>query len=232
MTKFVYTGQDNLEVMKMAHNYNSFLLSLAKKYIPSKDSICIDFGAGTGTFADLLKDNGYTNINCLEPDKEMEGILVSKGYKVYSDLENIKDGTLDVAYLFNVLEHIEKDKEVMQAVSKKLAPGGRLIIYVPAFNHLFTSMDRKVEHHRRYTKNMLEDIISSCKLKTLSNRYYDPSGYFVTLIYKFIGNKNGDLDTKKVVFFDKYIFPFNKLLEPLTNRFFGKNVMIVAEREN
>lgn len=139
------------------------------------------------------------------------------------------DKSVDIVYLFNVLEHIKHDGDVVKAIAKKLKKGGKLLIYVPAFNHLFSSMDKKVGHFRRYTRQMLGDAIKNADLKVVTNRYHDPLGYFAALAYKAVGNDRGDLDPKKIVFFDKFIFPLNKYLEPLTRYWFGKNVFVVAE---
>jgi SAM-dependent methyltransferase len=229
MGEFVYTGQDNLEAMAAAANYNAFLQKLAQDHIPSKHALCLDFGAGTGTFAELLRKAGYKSIECVEPDESQTKILNDKGFTVHQSLDNVADASIDVVYLFNVLEHIESDLDMVQQIARKLNKNGRLLIYVPAFNHLFSSMDKKVGHYRRYTRRMLNGIVKKSGLNVVKNTYHDPLGYFATLAYKYAGNKQGDLDPKKLSFYDKFIFPLNKVIEPLTGRLFGKNVFIVAE---
>jgi SAM-dependent methyltransferase len=227
--EFVYTGPDNLEIMQEAANYNAFLQNLAQQHIPSKKALCLDFGAGSGTFAELLRDAGYKSIVCVELDKALAKTLKKKGFTVYSSLDDVADRSVDVIYLFNVLEHIESDHDMVKQMAQKLTKNGRVLIYVPAFQHLFSSMDKKVGHYRRYTRKMLADIIRGSGLTIKSNRYYDPMGYFATLAYKVVGNNRGDLDPKKISFFDKRLFPLNKFMEPLTGKLFGKNVFIVGE---
>ena len=64
---FVYTGQDNLEAMKKAKNYNRYLANLASSRVAGKKKArIIDFGAGIGTYASLLRDKGYENLDCLK----------------------------------------------------------------------------------------------------------------------------------------------------------------------
>jgi hypothetical protein len=46
-----YNGTENLEWMKLAKNYNTFLVELIEKDIDSCKKN-LDFGAGTGTFCD------------------------------------------------------------------------------------------------------------------------------------------------------------------------------------
>jgi SAM-dependent methyltransferase len=89
LDKFVYTGKDNLEAMREAKNYNNYLISNIIKFLPSKNKNILDFGAGSGTYAEMLKDLGY-RVDCLEPDMELAKELRSKGFKVFQELEQIK----------------------------------------------------------------------------------------------------------------------------------------------
>ena len=53
-----YSGEDNLQTMKLAKNYNRFLLNLALKEIrKNKAEKIMDFGAGTGLFAAEIAEN-------------------------------------------------------------------------------------------------------------------------------------------------------------------------------
>jgi SAM-dependent methyltransferase len=79
---------------------------------------------------------------------------IIKGFEVYTSLDEIPDETFDWVYAFNVLEHINDDGQALAEWSTKLktAVESRLLIYVPAFEILFSSMDRQVGHFRRYRK--------------------------------------------------------------------------------
>ena len=68
-----YTGLSNLEVMEEAVRYNQFLLDLI---LPSEIERrrVLDFGAGTGTFAQKLLAKG-ADIACVEPDPQLRAAL-------------------------------------------------------------------------------------------------------------------------------------------------------------
>ena len=51
---FTYSGQDNLEAMRAAVRYNAFLADLIARHARPGERL-LDFGAGLGTFADLLR---------------------------------------------------------------------------------------------------------------------------------------------------------------------------------
>ena len=137
-----YSGTDNLELMAEAINYNRFLVDLISDQVSAGINI-VDFGAGLGTFAAALKDRGL-RVRCVEPDRKQAESIAELGYEVYYSLAELKDGSVDVVYSLNVLEHIEDDTGALGTLAKKLRPGGRLLLYVPAFQILFSSMDRKV----------------------------------------------------------------------------------------
>jgi glycosyltransferase involved in cell wall biosynthesis len=57
---------------------------------------------------------------------------------------------LDTIVCLNVLEHVEDDRGALRRLHASLAPGGRLLLLVPAHERLFGAIDRAIGHHRRY----------------------------------------------------------------------------------
>jgi 2-polyprenyl-3-methyl-5-hydroxy-6-metoxy-1,4-benzoquinol methylase len=53
MSNYHYTGNDTLEILDEAQNYNAFLEKLVLKYISQK-GLVLDIGAGIGMFAKKL----------------------------------------------------------------------------------------------------------------------------------------------------------------------------------
>jgi 2-polyprenyl-3-methyl-5-hydroxy-6-metoxy-1,4-benzoquinol methylase len=96
-----YSGTDNLEVMAEAVNYNKFLLTLIFSYAKRGDRI-VDFGAGIGTFARELAQNGY-RVHCIEPDTRQAQVITAAGLSVSASLEEVEDESVDYLYSLNVL---------------------------------------------------------------------------------------------------------------------------------
>ncbi|MDP3618952.1 MAG: class I SAM-dependent methyltransferase [Ramlibacter sp.] len=65
------------------------------------------------------------------------------------------EGTFDLICLFDVLEHIAADSEVLRELSKLLAPGGRIMVTVPAYEWLWSEHDVDLHHFRRYNRGSL-----------------------------------------------------------------------------
>ncbi len=218
--------------MKEAVKYNNYLVSLVRRQIiaaNSKKSLRIlDFGAGIGTYADMLSAEGH-KVDCLEIDRGQIKHLKDKGYSVYDSLDAISQ-KYDLIYAFNVFEHIENDIQVFDSLAKKLKANGVIIIYVPAFPLLFSSMDKLVGHYRRYKLARLKGMAKTAGLNTLQLGYGEPIGFFAALAYKVFGNKDGIITSRSVSLYDKIAFPVSRLISPLFKYILGKNALLIAQK--
>lgn len=223
-----YTGTDNLEVMADAINYNNYLSSLVLSHARKNEAI-VDFGSGIGTFARGLASQGY-RVHCIEPDAKQAAMIAAAGLPVSTSVDELADGSVDYLYTLNVLEHIEDDTAALRQLHKKLKPGGKMLIYVPAFQVLFSSMDRKVGHFRRYTKRDLTDKLRAANFDVLSARYVDSIGFFASLYFRFAGNDSGTLNHKALIFYDRIVFPISRMCDAVLSPLFGKNVVVTAKK--
>jgi SAM-dependent methyltransferase len=221
-----YTGIDNLEVMREAENYNRFLVDLVLSQAQPGDRI-VDFGAGAGTFAAPVMAAGR-DVVCVESDSTLGAHLSSKGLAVLGDLDQVSDASIDYLYSLNVLEHIADDAAMAARWWRALRPGGRLLVYVPAFEMLFSSMDRKVGHHRRYRLGGLRQILAAAGFRVVQGRYADSLGFVATMLFKLIDSGSGDVNRRMLRLYDRAAFPASRALDRVVGRFIGKNVYVVA----
>jgi SAM-dependent methyltransferase len=223
-----YSGTDNLEVMAEAKNYNAFLLDLILQPIKPAD-LLLDFGAGIGTFAILLKGLGY-QVVCVESDSAQANAIAQQQIQAVTSMQMLSNESIDYVYTLNVLEHIENDVVALQEIYTKIKPGGRLLIYVPAFQCLYSSMDRKVGHWRRYTKRTLAPLVKTAGFEVEHASYVDSLGFFASYLYKYIGDSSGSLNRKSIYIYDRYLFPLSRLLDRLVGHWFGKNLVLLAHK--
>ena len=113
MSYFKYTGEDNLESMEFAANYNGMLIDLLRKNLHPK-ATTLDFGCGTGFYAELLAKHDFEVIG-LEPDEQLAKRVGERGIDCYNNLESIHVPVHQI-YSLNVLENIEDDAEVLKAL--------------------------------------------------------------------------------------------------------------------
>lgn len=228
MQSFDYTGKDNLDIMSFAVNYNEFLTSLIEKNAPETGCL-MDFGAGTGFFAQRISREGR-NILCVEPDRQQAAEIGTKGFNAFSSSSELNDQVIDFAYSLNVLEHIEDDAGAIREIYRVLKPGSSCFIYVPAMPILYSAMDEKVKHFRRYTQRELRNKLSNAGFHVLACEYADFLGVLATLVYKLVGSKTGDVSQSGLIAYDRFAFPISKAIDTFTHRVAGKNVLAVARK--
>lgn len=222
-----YSGIDNLEALRAAKNYNGFLLKVLRENIPR--GVVLDFGAGMGDFATEMKKAGY-HVLCVEPDESLFRGLEKRGFETYKSLEEVPvlSGSL---YSLNVLEHIGDDRAALEEISSKLKENGLLVLYVPAFQLLYSSMDRKVGHLRRYKKSTLKELVGVAGFGMEKMEYVDSLGFLITLLYKAVGSREGSLSPSAVKFYDRFLFPLSRAMDRLFHRAFGKNLLLIARKK-
>ena len=114
----------------------------------------LNIGCGTGGTVDTLQKFG--EVHNVDVSDEALGFMKRKGYKNLYKVSGIKlpfpDNTFDAVGAFDVLEHIELDKEALREWRRVLKPGGKLLITVPAYQWLWSQHDTSLHHFRRYTK--------------------------------------------------------------------------------
>jgi 2-polyprenyl-3-methyl-5-hydroxy-6-metoxy-1,4-benzoquinol methylase len=223
-----YSGTDNLEVMAEAINYNDFLLNLIKHQVNPGKRV-LDIGAGIGTFAQALVREAY-DVTCFEPDEQQAAGIRRNGIEVTESLHSLKDRSFDFIYSLNVLEHIEDDHQAIRDWYRLLNCGGTMLIYVPAFSVLYSTMDKKVGHYRRYSKSVLCAMAAAMGGHVLTSRYVDSLGFLASLLYRFANDGTGDLNVATLKVYDRFVFPVSRVLDVVLAGVVGKNLYIVVRK--
>jgi len=142
---------------------NKAISSAIEKFPPIENSI-YDIGGGNGHVSLFLMNRGY-EIVLVEPS--LIGVKNAKknGVKniICATIEdiNFQKNSLPACGLFDVLEHIEMDKEILKKLYNIIKKGGKLYITVPAYNSLYSQSDKFAGHFRRYSSNCLQKKLIS-----------------------------------------------------------------------
>ena len=174
--------------------------------MPAGAKRVIDFGAGSGTFAVPCAAAGF-DVTAVEPDERLRALLGRGRIRAVAAVEALPDEAFEYAYTLNVLEHIADDVAALRALRDKLVAGGRLFVYVPAFPVLFTSMDAKVRHVRRYTRATMQAALEAAGFTIEKIGYVDSLGFAATLVFKAIDNGRGDINRRMLRLYDRVVFP-------------------------
>jgi SAM-dependent methyltransferase len=170
---------DTLLRMAAARNYNAWLLDRARPYIGRR---VLDVGAGIGTFTEQLAPL-CDLVVAVEADLEFAGILEHR----FADHANVRvvraeaetslpDGPFDSIVCFNVLEHIAADDEALTSFRSRLAPGGALLLLVPAHPSLYGATDCMLGHERRYRRDELRGKLERAGFSVGVLRHVNPIG--------------------------------------------------------
>ena len=192
---FQFTGNEELEQVRLMRRYNRHIAGLFLEAI-GPDQALLEFGAGTGTMSTLVCERARAaKMLCIEIDRTNIAALKSQGFDVITEATQARPESVDVIFSSNVLEHIEDDVGMLKKLYVCLKPGGRAVFWVPAFECLWTAMDDRVAHCRRYTRATLEAAFRNAGFHIERSFYQDSLGFFITLLFKAIGSREGKLNS-------------------------------------
>lgn len=221
--------------MEKAIRYNAFLRKLIEEQIEplttgGRRPLVVDFGAGHGQFAvPIQKMMGWRGqVVAVEKDKALRQALAAQNLVAYPSIEDLSDGSVSLVYSLNVLEHIEDDIALLRQIAQKVRPGGRLLIYVPAFPCLYSDMDKLVGHYRRYRREDLVGKVIGAGFQVHDARYIDSLGFPAALVYRMFSRSQGEITTGSVSAYDRFIFPLSLVLDKMLLHSVGKNLLVVA----
>jgi SAM-dependent methyltransferase len=75
------------------------------------------------------------------------------------------EGSVRAVVMLDVLEHTAEPVEVLRHAREALAPGGGILITVPAYPWLYSNWDKRLGHYRRYTRRELIRQAEAASLK-------------------------------------------------------------------
>lgn len=228
-----YSGlQQLLDTEANLQYYNKHIIILFLNEIKKNENVKIaDFGAGIGTLSKIIREIINNSPICVEIDEVNKSYLKDRSFKVLNSLDGIKN-EFDYIFSSNVLEHIKYDEKSLKILFQSLKKEGKLFLYLPAFQFLFSSMDKSVGHYRRYEK---KEIIEKCKKAgfVIKKVQFDDSiGFFASLVLKLSKNNHDTIiNTKSLKFYDKIILPISFCLDYLgLKNIFGKNIVVVCQK--
>jgi SAM-dependent methyltransferase len=202
-----------------------------------KGSSILEVGCGTGGNLDML--NHFGQVYAFEMSESARQIAQKKTASQY----DIRSGycpqaipfvgkTFDLICLFDVLEHIEEDKETLSSLSSLLNKNGFIFLTVPAYQWMFGPHDVFLHHRRRYTSRQLSAVARSAGLKPVKLTYINtvlfPLAVVARLKDKISKSKiatGANLPKPLINAIFYQLFAFEKVLLRLINLPFGVSIV-------
>lgn len=229
-----YFGKD-LEAMSFALNYHRWI---ADEFAPYIGPCVAEVGAGTGNFTEFVLRRGAKKLVAFEPSANMYPLLKEKYISdgrvevrnsLFGDSSDDFFGTFDSVLYVNVLEHIELDAEELCVAYRTLKIGGQLLVFVPALQWLYSELDRKLGHFRRYGKKHLSDVVTGAGFEITCVKYFDLAGIIPWYIGFVLMKKT--MTGGNVSAYDRFIVPPMRFLEERVAPPIGKNILLVAKKK-
>lgn len=242
--KFVFKehdegGLNTLTAIAQTHRFNKWMYEAVRPYLKGE---VLEIGSGIGnitqyaaddhfsitasdireTYCQVLKKRFATH-PCLKAVKNVD-IAHPQFENVYNDLLQ----SFDCVFALNAIEHIEQHEQAVVNCRKLLMSNGRLIILVPAFQSLYNSFDKELQHFRRYSKSSLEQLLSTSGFTILHTKYFNVAGVFG---WWFSGNllKNKILPAGQLSLFNRLV-PVFEVADTLVGKRIGLSVISVGEK--
>ena len=166
------------------------ILQLLRRHAPvSSRPRILDLGCGTGGNTSAYQALGP--VVGIEPDGNAVALAHARGGALYcqgggTELPFSRE-SFDVVVATDVLEHIADDAGAASEVHRVLRPGGVFVLSVPAHPWLYSRHDAALLHHRRYTRDMLVQVLQGSGLEVRWLSYWNATLFPVISAVRFAG---------------------------------------------
>ena len=180
-----------LDAMASAHRYQEWVFDLVRPYLGER---ILEVGSGIGTMTSWLARFAPTVATDIDPlllgrlaEAALEWEAQPIGPHVFDIANDPRDkewfADVDTVISFNVLEHIPDDLAAVRGMLAVLRESGgagprRLVIFVPAHQWAYGTVDQTFEHCRRYSKRSMTALIAAAQIgpSRMRLRYFNTFG--------------------------------------------------------
>ena len=227
-----------LKYHKLEENYWWFrarrktVLSLVKQLNLSKDSKILEIGCSGGPLISILRDEGYINVFGIDLSENAIEVCKERGIENTFVMDAVQMGFLDNEFdliiASDILEHIEDDSKALKEWNRVLKTNGRLIVFVPAFQLLWSSHDEINHHYRRYSKQLLLNRLKSTSFGVVRSSYWNFTLFFPSFFVRVVPNlfRKSTINSDQLYAINPFINRFLLSLLSMENKMYKLNFPI------
>ncbi len=222
-----------------ASRYHWWIYQHFRKWI---NGHALEIGAGHGLYTQFLNADA-ASVTATDIDAETISLIQS-----HLSASNISFQQLDMTdarscqalprkyetiVCLNVLEHIEDDDEAVRHLAELLAPGGHVVLVVPAFQWLFTRLDSYAGHFRRYTKTTLCGLLREAGVEVVHTIYFNAIGIPGWLLFGKIMRPKSLADpgvNGAIYLFDRLMTTISTVIDHAIFHAVGLSLLVVARK--
>lgn len=221
----------SFEALDIAPNYRDWIVDLCAPHLLGP---VLEVGAGSGTLTERYV--AFGDVTAVEPSSRAASLLADR-YADDARVTTIAGPVGDVpaepafgsAVMINVLERVDDDQGVLREIFDRLEPGGRLCIWAPTYEFLYSDVDAKLGRVRRYRKRQLEADVRLAGYEVVEGRHVNLPGWLVWLILCRLLRRDPTAPAfVKIV--DRWIVPAVRRIEARIWVPIGQTVFLVARK--
>ena len=231
-----YASSD-LEALLVLRRYRDWILDEFRPYLQGNAA---EIGAGIGSYSEEILQSVAT-LDLVEPSsigvERLTAAFARNGrIKLIPStaeqwLADSRPESYDSVVMINVLEHIADDESTLAGLRRVLRPDGHLLLFVPALMLLFSRLDTLLGHYRRYHLPALRKKVEAAGFVIRSARYFDVLGTAPWLVVNRMFGAT-EFSPGAAAFYDAVGVPLTRTLERVVTPPFGKNVLLIAQRNH
>jgi SAM-dependent methyltransferase len=220
-----------LESLESAEHYNRWVADLV---LPHLGESPIEIGSGIGVSASLWLEAGLPRITVSDRDPacldELHARFDGDDRVEVEPIDLLTASPADHSALvaINVLEHIEDERGAIEGAARLVAPGGRIIFFVPAFSFATGRFDRAIGHWRRYTVDSVGRAFENAGVRIVSARYVNAPGLLAWFAYvRLLRRTPGEGPLLRT--WDRTVVQLARRVESHWSPPFGQSVLAIGE---
>ena len=159
-------GTETLQRLHSMIRYSGWIYDLIKPFVRGK---VLEVGCGLGAMTRHLVKDGIELVSI-----DLDEWHVTEMKKTFRNQPNLslykmdflsnngdvlESSSFDTILLINVLEHMKKEADTIEKIHELLKTGGNFILFVPAYQWLYGTLDEIVGHVKRYEKTYLAELL-------------------------------------------------------------------------
>jgi len=211
-----------------------------------RDAEILDIGCSGCALLGFLRKRGFTRLQGIDISEDAIDICKQKGISsvhiAHAEKTEFTDQRFDILIASDILEHVKEEDKALSEWHRILKKNGTLIIFVPAFQFLWSRHDEVNLHYRRYVQSVLIEILQKNGFRIERSSYWNfilclPVS-LLRLVRKYlVGNRerSGDHLHETSPLINKlleYLLKFeNRALSTGMNFALGMSVFAIARKE-
>jgi SAM-dependent methyltransferase len=206
-----------------------------------REARILDVGTSTGTNLRMLREHGFRRVLGLDSSEDAIGFCAAKG------MGEVRQGDIcalpfpaasfELVLATDIIEHVEDDGAALAEIARVLAPGGAVLLTVPAFSSLWGLQDRVAHHRRRYRLRPLLAAVRAAGLEPRRRYYFNyllfapiwAARRLIDLLGIELASEN-EINSTLLNAILSAVFRLDTLTAPLLHPPFGVSALVIARR--